>query len=123
MKFHKLTSGEMIKLGNELTSEIDRRKELTKKQFIKQGYIGKNERLTYENIDLTDLEEELLLLLYNYHKYGHNICNSYNIRILDKVSFAAMCQFIKSEYHIRAYTKDYEELTGLKINTRLYSIL
>ena len=56
MKFHKLTSGEMIKLGNELTSEIDRRKELTKKQFIKQGYIGKNERLTYENIDLTDLE-------------------------------------------------------------------
>mgnify|MGYP004544659169 FL=1 len=47
MKFHKLTSGEMIKLGNELTSEIDRRKELTKKQFIKQGYIGKNERKGY----------------------------------------------------------------------------
>lgn len=34
-----------------------------------------------------------------------------------------MCQFIKSECHIRAYTKDYEILTGLKINTIFYSIL
>ena len=123
MKFHKLTSGEMIKLGNDLTSEIDRRKKLIKKEFVKQGYLKKNERLTYENIDLTDLEEKLILLLYNYHMYGKNICSSSNIKVLDKISFAAMCQFIKSEYHIRAYTKDYEELTGLKVNSRFYTIL
>ena len=41
MKFHKLTSGEMIKLGNDLTSEIDRRKKLIKKEFVKQGYLKK----------------------------------------------------------------------------------
>lgn len=123
MKFQRLTSGEMIKLGNDLTSEIERRKELTKQEFIKQGYIEKKDRLTYENIDLTDLQEKLILLLYNYHEYGGNIASNSNINMLDKVCLAAMCQFIKSEYHIRAYTKDYTILTGLKINTRFYSIL
>lgn len=123
MKFHRLTSGEMIKLGNDLSSEIDIRKEITREQFIKQGYLDKKDRLTYENIDLTDLEEKLILLLCNYHEYGRNISSSSNKNMLDKVSLAAMCQFIKSEYHIRAYTKDYEILTGLKINTRFYNIL
>ena len=64
MKFHKLTSGEMIKLGNDLTSEIDRRKKLIKKEFVKQGYLKKNERLTYENIDLTALVFVSILSLF-----------------------------------------------------------
>lgn len=123
MDLYRLTSGELIKLGNDLTSEIDIRKKRTKEQFIKQGYLEKNERLTYENIALTDLEEKLILLLYNYHIYGTNIVDRSNIKILDKVSLAAMCQFIKSEYHIRAYTKDYELLTGQKVNSRFYAML
>ena len=123
MKFRKLSVNEMRNLTEKLLKEIDIRKKIIKEDFIKQGYISEKERLSYENIDMTDLEEDLLLLLYNYHINDRNKLNSISKIKQEKICLAAMCQFIKGEYHIRAYTKDYENLTGLKIDRKMYDIL
>ena len=72
MKFRKLSVNEMRNLTEKLLKEIDIRKKIIKEDFIKQGYITEKERLSYENIDMTDLEEDLLLLLYNYHINDRN---------------------------------------------------
>ncbi|WP_042273438.1 hypothetical protein [Faecalimicrobium dakarense] len=96
---------------------------MIKQDFIKLGYIQEQERLTYENIDTTDLEEDLLLVLYNYHSNNkYNLINGNKDKI-EKICLVSMCQFIKGEYHIKAYTKDYENLTKLKVNGRFYDIL
>ena len=123
MKFRKLTVNEILKLTDELLTEINKRKEITKEEFIKKGYITKEERLTYENIDTTDLEEKLLLVLYNYHTNSNYRINQSKKNNIEKVCLAAMCQFIKGEHHIRAYTKDYENLTKAKVDGRMYNIL
>ncbi|WP_071120812.1 hypothetical protein [Romboutsia timonensis] len=123
MEFRKLTSNELLKLTDKLLIEIERRKKITKEEFIKKGYIKKEERLTYENIDTTDLEEDLLLVLYNYHTNVNYKLKYTNKEKVEKVCLAAMCQFIKGEHHIRAYTKDYENLTKAKVDGRMYNIL
>ncbi len=123
MKFKKLTSNETLKLTNKLIEELNKRKKITKQEFISQGYIKSTERLTYENLDMSDLETDLLQVLYSYHSSGQNKFYSVEQSKIESICLAAMCHFIKSEHHIRAYTKDYEALTGLKVDGRLYRIL
>lgn len=123
MKFKKLTSNETLKLTNKLTTELNQRKKVTKQEFISQGYLKSTERLTYENIEMSDLEIDLLQVLYSYHSSGQNKFYSLEQSKIESICLAAMCHFIKSEHHIRAYTKDYEVLTGLKVDGRLYRIL
>ena len=123
MKLRKLTVDEILKLTDELLAKINKRKEIIKIEFIKHGYITKEERLTYENIDTADLEEDLLLVLYNYHTNSNYKLKQSNKEKIEKVCLAAMCQFIKGEHHIKAYTKDYENLTKAKFDGRMYSIL
>ena len=72
MKFKKLTSNETLKLTNKLIEELNKRKKITKQEFISQGYIKPSERLTYENLDMSDLETGLLQVLYSYHSSGQN---------------------------------------------------
>lgn len=123
MKFRELSTNEIRRLADELTKEINKRKEIITQEFIKHGYISSSERLTYENINMNDLEEKLLLVLYNYHINGKYQINQGDKNKIEKICLAAMCQFLKSEYHIRSYTKDYERLTNLKVDARLYNIL
>ncbi len=123
MNFQKLSVNEIKKLTDELVEELNERKEVIRGDFIKHGYIKEGERLTYENIDMTDIEEKLLLILYNYHSNGKYQIKQITKNKIEKICLAAMCQFIKSEHHIRAYTKDYEKLTKLKVDSRLYNIL
>lgn len=123
MKFKRLTSNEMLKLTNKLITELNNRKKIIKQEFISQGYIKSTERLTYEYLDMSDLETDLLQVLYSYHSSGQNKFHSSEQSEIESICLAAMCHFIKSEHHIRAYTKDYEALTGLKVDGRLYRIL
>lgn len=123
MTLRELKLSELLKFTEELLKEINTRKRIIRQEFIKQGYIMEAERLSYENIDTTDLEEKLMLVLYSYHKNGKYLLSSIEKDKVERICLAAMCQFIKGEYHVRSYTIDYTNLTGLKVDNRLYRIL
>lgn len=124
MRLGALRKGELISKANQLYEIINERKEEKKSQLISQGlFSGTNSRVSYEFIEMDDLEDELIQVFANYYcmnNYGYSLQDE---RVLLKVGLAGMCQLIKSPHYMRSYRNTYRDLTGLEPDNKFYSIL
>lgn len=116
-----LTRQEVYKLIIELYNEIEYRIQYEKSQFLSAGYIQEDERVTYEHIDMDDLEDRLIIVLANIHQnISLNLFLQDEKKIVLKICLAAICQIIKSKYYLNSIGNTYRELTGLEFNSKMY---